>query len=50
MLLVQMSPLQLESVKDGPMNLPLKFAQNWFSNSSDIRLTQKIVTDNCTSA
>ena len=32
----QMSPLQLESVQDGPRNLPLKFGQNRVSNSLDI--------------
>ena len=32
----QMSPLQSESVQDGPRNLPLKFGQNRVSNSSDI--------------
>ena len=33
MLPEQMSPLQLESVLDGPGNLSLKFGQNWASNS-----------------
>ena len=32
----QMSPLQLESVYDGPSNLSLKFGQNRASNSWDI--------------
>ena len=27
----QISPLQLESVEDGPRTLPLKFGQNWVS-------------------
>ena len=45
-----MSPLQLESIKDGPMNLPFKFGQNWVSNSSDIRLAKNFVTDNLISA
>ena len=31
-----MSPLQLESVQDGPSNLSLKFGQNRVSNSWDI--------------
>ena len=33
---VQMSPRHLESVKDGPRNLPLKFGQNRVSISWDI--------------
>ena len=32
----QMSLWQLESVQDGPRNLPLKFGQNRVSNSWDI--------------
>ena len=36
MLRGQMSPRQLESVLDVPRNLPLKFHQNWVSNSRDI--------------
>ena len=36
MLLGQISPWQLESVLDVPRKLPLKFYQNWVSNSWDI--------------
>ena len=36
MLTGQMSPQQLASVNVGPRNLPLKFGQNWVSNSFDI--------------
>ena len=36
MLAGQMSPWQLESVLDGPRNLPLKFGQNRASKSWDI--------------
>ena len=36
MLLGQMSPLQIESVQDGPNNLSLKFGQNGASDSWDI--------------
>ena len=32
----QISPWQLASSKEGPSNLPVKFGQNWVSNSWDI--------------
>ena len=32
----QMPQLNLECVLDVPSNLPLKFCQNWVSNSRDI--------------
>ena len=38
---------QLESVKDGPMNLPLKFGQNWVSNSRDITDMDIYCRDKC---
>ena len=42
----QMSPWQLESVLDVPRNLPLKFHQNWVSNSlyiGDIKFVWVVV-------
>ena len=43
----QMSSWQLESVKDGPKNLPLKFGQNRASNSWDIADMDKCPQDKC---
>ena len=47
MLLGQMSPWQLASVKDGSRNLHLKFAQNRVSNSQDIPDMDKCCQDKC---
>ena len=42
-----MSPWELESVKDGPRNLLLKFGQNLVSNSWDIPDMEKCCQDKC---
>ena len=43
----KMSLWQSASLKDGPRILPLKFGQNWVSNSWDIPDMDKCCQDNC---
>ena len=40
-----MSPWKLESVHDGPRNLPFKFVQNRVGNSWDIADIEFVVVD-----